>query len=811
MAITAYKNTSPSAPFTPIAELHEQIDYLTRVIPLGRANFPRIDALKIGMAALCDDEFMAITEIGPGTVTVKRGCADTVPAPHGKDSIIWFLDNSAMGSDRTERSAGEINSVKYSPFTIGGGEYPIAGSGIDVVTYNWRFFRPYPPGQMKMRNARWWLPQTLSADNPNLRLTWAHRDRGLQSDRLIDHDVTSIGPERGTTYTLRVYDAAGMLRRTIQNIMLHPRSERGALIPPGYTYTWQQAMIDVGFAGPSQEEDSVMMKLTFYATREGFDSWQGYAMDVELNTQGNFLKVAQLAELSAQAPPAELTADYPPNVALYDGQLAQLAAQIPYETEDDGRIIDGIFVAQARQGVGQETALYTPLDRNLFAAPYAWLLRRGDDPEAHKLVTVAAKPSDRLTDSHKVYARYDWPPGAGASFEYAEVADPLFTPWVTLDTPLAHLDTVVLIRASSLRDGVSLDDVAVGQVAMVDAEMVRIDEIIEGGIVIARGCFDTVPARHAANARLWLFEAMSGNDPTDYPQRVVAGILGAAAQVKMAPLTAPLLFLQDIPTDRVEMKQRTQRPYPPGQVYANDRRWYEGAIATGGESVIIRWVHRNRTTQLADAVEHDAPDRYPEDGQRYKLSISITMQPPIGDSYVVKIREAIVDGDMFEYTASMARTDGYRAAALLEVCGRVTVGLVLSSIRNDLTSWQGYVIPLLLPASKCPAGTSPGGGQLPPVVGGVGGNGETGTDTPGGTTPGDNSGDGSGGPPDPIGGGGGDNGTGPPPPPTVPPDWPDPIDPPTPDPDDPNPSLGAHWDLNWDRHWDAYNKDNQGD
>jgi len=36
-------------------------------------------------------------------------------------------------------------------------------------------------------------------------VAWVHRDRVLQADQLVDASVASIGPEPGTTYTLRVY------------------------------------------------------------------------------------------------------------------------------------------------------------------------------------------------------------------------------------------------------------------------------------------------------------------------------------------------------------------------------------------------------------------------------------------------------------------------------------------------------------------------------------------------------------------------------------------------------------------------------
>lgn len=803
MANSEYKGMSPLAQFAPLATAFSNIDYLDRTIPLGYANFPRIDSLRIGMAALCDEEFMAVTGIAPGAVLVKRGVADTVPARHAKDSLIWFVETTVMGTDAKEHVAGEINSVKYSPMTIGGGSLDIAQSGeIDVVKYNWRFFRPYPPGRLKVRGERWFVPQFLAADNPAMKLTWTHRDRIIQQDQLVDHDDASIGPEPGTSYTIRIYDQNGTLKRTEGGIMANPRDAYNNLIEPNWTYTWGQAMTDLGGVLTPVSDEDLPGRLTLYSTRDGFDSWQGYEILFTLNTQGQFIKVAQLAELAAQGSnPEEVEGNYPPATALYGGQVAQLAAQATTDEDNDPPGAEGLYVAQVVEGAGQVTSFYTALNRNLFEAPYAYLVKRNDDRTAAKLVTVAARPSDRLTDSHTVWTRYDYPRGIGAMFPFGQVAAPTFTPWISLGVTLDYLATSAEIGKSSFYDGIPLDSVQVGQVAIVDAEIIRVDGKTATSIIIARGCYDTVPAKHLAGARMWFFEAMAGNDPTNYPLTLAPnGVLGAAAEVKLVPAVfGPALDLNDVPTDRLDMQRRVIRPYPPGQVRVNGQPWYKGRVIPLGEGATFTWVHRNRDTQGAQVIDHLGADRAPEPGQKYRLSISIAIRPKIGPVYEVKIRDEIIDGEVFEYTPEMVQQDGYRSGMLLGACGRVTVGVVLESIRDGFVSWQNYVIPIALPSYVCPPGQPPGGGQLPPTNGN--GNGDTG---PG---PGDNTGDG---PADPIDNSGGDDGTGPPPPPEVPPDWPDPIEPPDPDPEDPDPALAAHWDTNWDRHWDAYTKDNEG-
>lgn len=809
MAKSDYINNGGRGDFTPLSELFTAIDYLDRVIPLGRANFPRLDSLRVGMAALVDDEFMQITAIVPGGVEVKRGCADTVPARHAALTLIWFVDTGVLGTDRIEYSAGDTTAVKYSPYTIGGGSMNVDESGqIDSVTYNWRMYRPYPPGQLRANGRRWWLPFELTADEPVMNLTWVHRDRNVQADKLLDHDDAGVGPEDGTTYTVRIYTEAGLLRRTEVGIMAEPKDAYGRVLPAQWNYHWQQAMSDLDAEAGLETGRIVPGKMTMFATRDGFDSWQGYEIPFTVDTQGYFLKVAQAAQIAAQGDDIEGGA-YPPVDALAVGQAAQIAAQgAKREDYDDVVAAEAMFVAAMHEGAGQATSFYTGLNRNLFEAPYAHLRRVGMPIEGAHLVTVSARPGDRLTDSHRLWSRYDYPAGLGDTFEYGERARPDFTPWLTLAAPIDYLDTTVTIATSSFYDGVALDRVSPGQVAMLGAEVVMVVSRSATTFTIARGVYDTVPAKHAVNARMWFFQAAAGNDPTVYPITVAAGVAGAAAQVKLVPdVYGPPLSLDQVPTDRLDMAFRVERPYAPGEVLVNGRPWFNGAQIANESDTLITWRHRNRDTQGGQAIDHHAPSRAPEPGQRYRLHITITIYPPGPNArpYPVVVRSEIIDGESFNYSYAMAQTDGYRAGTLLKACGRVTVGMVLESVRDDFASWQNYVIPLLLPSYACPPGVPPGGGQLPPTTGG--GNGNTGPDPTNPTQPpGDNEGDDG----DPGDNGGGDNGNGPPSPPTVPPDWPDPIEPPAPDPEEPNPALAAHWDLNWDRHWDAYTKDNEG-
>lgn len=838
MANSDYKVTGHGS-FAPVAELSEAVDYLDTVFKLKGYNLPNSDSLRNGMAAMIEEEIVLVTAYGVGQCTVKRGCADTVPAQHPVDALVWWLDG-VVGYDGVEYAGGEEVAVKQTPYTIGGGKLPMASAPPDDLKMNWRFFRPYAPGLLMARTDHWFVPQAMSSTDPELTLTWKDRDRVVQADQLVDHLFGNIGPEPGTSYTARVYNANQDLVRTEVGII---GTGSGASRVNSWTYQWSQAVIDLGLSS-SPTGDIVTGYVHFCSNRQSFDSWQDYTIQIEVDTAGNFMRVAQFSTMAAQ--PTEEGSDEVVS-GMMVSQMSEMVAQEPAEDgtiPDTGTVSSGMMVAALQESAGQLTSFYTVIQRNLFEAPYTYLARLGQPVDGAFAVTVAARPSDRLTDNHVVRARPDWPQGAGSVLPYNTVATPNFTPWITLKVALQFLETTAVVRTSSFFDGVPIFDVPIGTLALLNAEVVRVDGFSSDGefVMLGRGCCDTVPAKHAAGSRLWFFEYMSGFDASGYPWNPASTPPGAAVQIKLVPnVYGPPLMDSEIPTDRLTIKRRVQRPLPPGRVVVNNRPWFEGAQAEPETTVRISWVGRDRITQGDQVFDHSAQDQGVENLQQHRLRMQITIRSTTPDTppTVVTIRDVILDGNSFEYTYEMAQADGYKVGRLLGACGHVSAAFALTSIREDISatvapttntggyttwtgadgtkkfgyeSWQGYSILIRLPSYVCPPGQPPGGGQqgggngLPD-----GGNGEPGTSTP--TNPGSGHDDPAK-PLDPIdnsGGGDTDNGGGPPEPPEPPPDWPDPVDPtPQPGPDDPNPELSAHWDTNWDRHWDAYQGDDIG-
>jgi hypothetical protein len=163
-------------------------------------GFDDLTTVATGTAALLDGEWVRVDSVNAslGVITVGRGCVDTPPVPHAQGASIWFYqDHEAQ--DATEYLTGETTDTKLLTITSAGMLDPAQATTLSVKM-NQRQARPYPPGKLQIQG------QT----NPTLiegalSLTWAHRSRLLQADQLIDTTQASIGPETGTTYTVRVY------------------------------------------------------------------------------------------------------------------------------------------------------------------------------------------------------------------------------------------------------------------------------------------------------------------------------------------------------------------------------------------------------------------------------------------------------------------------------------------------------------------------------------------------------------------------------------------------------------------------------
>lgn len=227
----------------PTAVVVESAGYLDTHFTL--AGGARLDAVTVGMGVLWDDEIARVDaiDVGAGTISLGRGCADTVPQPHTPGSRLWIYPAGFVYS-ATEYTGGEAISVKLLANT-GSQQQDLADVAALPIAFVQRQARPYPPGKLTIAGVAY--PDAVP--DP-FTVAWAHRDRILQADQLIDSTMPDVGPEAGVTYTLRVY-LDGVLDSTTTGIT--GTSASPTVTAPG------------------------MVRVEVTAVRDGLESWQALA------------------------------------------------------------------------------------------------------------------------------------------------------------------------------------------------------------------------------------------------------------------------------------------------------------------------------------------------------------------------------------------------------------------------------------------------------------------------------------------------------------------------------------------------------
>lgn len=189
--------------FCPSATIVEALTKTTTAITLNSGV--DLDLVVAGGYAVVGGEYVLISAIDAValTATISRGVLDTVPAAHVASSRIWFADGY-QGFETTEYADSETVDIKLLPVT-GRGELPLADAPADSLTFDQRQYRPYPPAKIRFDGLEW---PAIIEGSTDVVLTWAHRDRTLQTAYIVEQDEASIGPEASVTYSLEVADEA---------------------------------------------------------------------------------------------------------------------------------------------------------------------------------------------------------------------------------------------------------------------------------------------------------------------------------------------------------------------------------------------------------------------------------------------------------------------------------------------------------------------------------------------------------------------------------------------------------------------------
>ncbi len=183
---------------------------------------------------------------------VWRGLLDTVPQAFTNAARAWFFSYGDARGDNPFTS-GATGYAKLLTRTLQG-VLDMGSAATISRTMGVRALRPYAPGNITINGV---YNGTIPASG-DITIAWAHRDRTRQGTVIPQNNTAVPGIEgNGAFYTLKIYNQAGTLIKTVTN-----------LFGTSYVYTNAAETADNG--------GSLADALTFmiYTTREGVTSLQ---------------------------------------------------------------------------------------------------------------------------------------------------------------------------------------------------------------------------------------------------------------------------------------------------------------------------------------------------------------------------------------------------------------------------------------------------------------------------------------------------------------------------------------------------------
>ena len=188
--------------FCPISELRLEMGKTDITLELEYSD-PNIkdflNHVDAGTWFQIDNEIIVFTEVVNFTVSIKRGCLDTVPAEHAAGSKLLFWDDFSE-IHTTEFVSGEEIDVKIISVS-GSGLQPLSTAPAIPVTMDSRAARPYPPANLLLDGES--FPNEIFNTNSELIVSWNARNRKTQTgDTIIGYFEDSVTAEAGTTYNI---------------------------------------------------------------------------------------------------------------------------------------------------------------------------------------------------------------------------------------------------------------------------------------------------------------------------------------------------------------------------------------------------------------------------------------------------------------------------------------------------------------------------------------------------------------------------------------------------------------------------------
>lgn len=238
--------------FCPGATLKTAIGYMDSSFELQ--NVAEFELLEANHRIQIDSEIMAFVgfNAATNTITVKRGCFDTVPQKHAASSKIFGWDNYS-GIDDIEYLSGEVISLKALTMTSSDA-LELSEATTKTVNVFARAIRPYSPANVKINSE--YYPEEIETD---LILNWVDRNRLQETGGaplgFFDGAITA---EANTLYQLV------LIERDENNIEL--RSQNLSIVAVN-TFT---------FATSAMHVNTRTIQIFLRSLRDGYESYQSF-------------------------------------------------------------------------------------------------------------------------------------------------------------------------------------------------------------------------------------------------------------------------------------------------------------------------------------------------------------------------------------------------------------------------------------------------------------------------------------------------------------------------------------------------------
>ena len=215
-------------------------------------------------------------------------------------------------------------------------------------------------------------------------------------------------------------------------------------------------------------------------------------------------------------------------------------------------------------------------------------------------------------------------------------------------------------------------DLVAGMAVMIGDEIMRLDSATLPVLTVARGCADTIPARHLADAPVWFFSLTAASDNREYTATSEIAVKALPYSFSDGPVP-----MSKAPPHDVVFNWRFQRPYAPGLMLCQGMPWYSQTF--GLEDIdteySFTWKHRDRLVQADQLVAHSEDTIGPEVGTTYTARVYNST-----NALVRTVTGITTEG--WTYDRALAESDVPSGVGRVEIC----------AVRDDLESWQRYVI-----------------------------------------------------------------------------------------------------------------------